>query len=616
MIARTLLFLASICFTMGLFAQLSGNYTVGGTNPDYPSITDAINALNSMGANGDVTFDIRPGTYTGQYVITVISGTPGEIMFRSETGNPDDVSLEYSATGEPDNFILELDSADRITLKDLTFHPLDDIYAKAILFHRDADALTIDNCTFLGSPSLTTSAGFRRYLVHCDQSSLGAPENPDSLTVIDSRFMYGNTALYLQFRGFQGSRSQNLLIDGNEFMEQRSTGVRVNNAIGVVSNNEFRAEEANFYTGLSTSYLQQSQVYGNVVVASSVNDCSGIEFGNTQNTTGNLVYNNMVHVASQGSAVGIGVWNLWGTEVQYNSVFVSAGDPSSSYAFYHLSNFTDSETTVVENNIFANYGGGKAFHTKVPTNIAGEDHNDLFTNGDTLTSFGGSGYATLTDHQNGTGFGANSVSMDPAYPHLPDLHLNSCALEGLAQPNALVSLDIDGDVRNPSTPDMGADEFTFSSGTIAGPNINITSADLPYGLSAPNGSAYNWSTGETIQTTQVNMSGTYTCTFTDANGCTYTVSYTVNVDITTGIEESDVLRSFVYPNPTDGVLWVEGIEQPTVYSIIDMRGSIIGSGIIQPSGSLSARHFDTGIYLLQLEGLNGMETIRFQVMNK
>ena len=41
---------------------------------------------------------------------------------------------------------------------------------------------------------------------------------------------------------------------------------------------------------------------------------------------------------------------------------------------------------------------------------------------------------------------------------------------------------------------------------------------------------YLWSDGSTSETLQVNQSGTYSVTITDANGCTQTISYEVNCE--------------------------------------------------------------------------------------
>ncbi|MBK6539772.1 MAG: hypothetical protein IPG10_00495 [Flavobacteriales bacterium] len=95
-----------VALPLAASAQLSGVKTVGGTNPDYTTLIDAVNDLNAQGASGNVTFSIRPGTYTGQYDLGAISGTPGFITFKSETNDADDVVLEHDAIGAADNFIL------------------------------------------------------------------------------------------------------------------------------------------------------------------------------------------------------------------------------------------------------------------------------------------------------------------------------------------------------------------------------------------------------------------------------------------------------------------------------------------------------------------------------
>ncbi len=59
-----LLFITLSLFTLVNALPLSGVKTVGGTNPDFPSLTAAIDSLNALGvANGGVTFILRGGTY-------------------------------------------------------------------------------------------------------------------------------------------------------------------------------------------------------------------------------------------------------------------------------------------------------------------------------------------------------------------------------------------------------------------------------------------------------------------------------------------------------------------------------------------------------------------------
>ncbi|MCX7929783.1 MAG: GEVED domain-containing protein, partial [Chlorobi bacterium] len=116
-------------------AALSGTYTIGGTNPDFPTVISAANQLTAGGTLGAVTFNIRPGTYTG-YVY--IANPPGNqqsrpIVFQSENSVAGSVIIQHSGgttqtaplnetgvsptSGEP---TVRLLNADFVTFKNVT----------------------------------------------------------------------------------------------------------------------------------------------------------------------------------------------------------------------------------------------------------------------------------------------------------------------------------------------------------------------------------------------------------------------------------------------------------------------------------------------------------------
>ncbi len=119
------LILSILLLPLASFGQLSGIYTVGGTSPDYATLTDAFNALMTQGANGNVDLLIRPGTYMGQYDLGVVPGSPGAITVRSETNTASDVVLAYDAGGASDNFIVRLDGTEQLHFQAVTFTPMD-----------------------------------------------------------------------------------------------------------------------------------------------------------------------------------------------------------------------------------------------------------------------------------------------------------------------------------------------------------------------------------------------------------------------------------------------------------------------------------------------------------
>ncbi len=85
-----------------LAQPLSGIYTVGGTSPNYATLSAAISAVNNNPVVGPVVFNIRPGTYTGstaQGTLNVITGAnaTNTVTFQAENG-PGTVTLSSVAS--------------------------------------------------------------------------------------------------------------------------------------------------------------------------------------------------------------------------------------------------------------------------------------------------------------------------------------------------------------------------------------------------------------------------------------------------------------------------------------------------------------------------------------
>lgn len=597
--AGVLSLLLPVCAT----AQLTGSYTIGGSAPDYASITDAVNDLLSSGASGNVTFNIRPGTYIGQYDLTSMPGTPAFVSFQSETLNAADVVLEFTSTSTADNFIFRVDDVHGVAFRALTLHPLHTDRARAVLFRNGAIVHLLD-CSLIGSPNPATSAYEDRILVHCDQNAIGTTDNPHDVLVDGCVFEHGSMALELDFEGLGGARSEGLIITDNIMSGQVVTGVGINNAIGQFGDNTMNTAVGNGFTGLRTSNFEGgSQVRRNVLQVSSIaGGCTGMEIGNTQFTTGNMISNNMITVDGPGECWGLAVYNLWDMKIMNNSVAVLGGTATSK-AFYHLSNFADGQDTRTSDNIFSNYTGGHALECNVAGNLGTtEDHNDLWTTGAVLALVDGTDYLTIAAYQAGTGQGVGDVKIDPAFPFLPDLHLNSCALDGLGQHSLVVYTDIDGDVRANPACDMGADEFTFSGS--ANISLTVLSTDLPITISAGNGSGYVWNTGATTQGITVPAGGIYGCTFTDANGCAYTAYWTITVDFSTEVVEVVDDGMVLYPNPASTEFSIQGDRSAwSDVLLIDAGGRVVRAW--RPDTRFDLGTIEPGVYTVRVRNHDG-----------
>ncbi len=141
---------------------LSGAYTVGGGSADFNTINDVITALNSCGVNGPVTFNINPGIYYSQILLT--DSIPGlsstnTITFTSTTNNPGDVTIKYSTNSSTNNYIIALDGADNITIKNLTIKAEGTVFSNVIYLTNSANFNVIENCRIYSIPGNSTAYG-------------------------------------------------------------------------------------------------------------------------------------------------------------------------------------------------------------------------------------------------------------------------------------------------------------------------------------------------------------------------------------------------------------------------------------------------------------------------
>ena len=122
--------------------------------------------------------------------------------------------------------------------------------------------------------------------------------------------------------------------------------------------------------------------------------------------------------------------------------------------------------------------------------------------------------------------------------------------------------------------------------------------------------SYSWEPAESLSDAHIanpvarpTLPTEYTVTVTDGEG--NTAQGHVLVDIRDVNVDESVLQSIaIYPNPTDGHLRIEGIRQPTHYTLTNHLGQVVVSGISEKDLNLDTR-LEQGVYLLKLT--NGSE---------
>lgn len=447
----------------GIAAALSGSYTIGGAGPDFMTWGDAIQALVASGLCGPVEFVVRTGVYNEKLSIPSIQGSSATntILFRSETNDSSGVLLDSpSMTALTDNYTLQLNGADYITFRNLGFSRSGSGTASTVVeITNESNNVSFIGNLFNGPTSVTTS--------NTDGSRSG----------IYSPITHSN---------------DNLLISGNNF-QNNACGIWVNGSTSspangmVVENNHFET----FYVGAFILYQNAPRISGNTCIRNTTTatvDYFGISIRFTTGPllvsknrvtgrTGNygirlrdcvgsaggegLVVNNFVQVGGTGISRGISLEESSGfVQVYNNNVNATGTSATLSRAFY--ADGVSTSNVHILNNIFSASGGGYAIYVSdnAQAGIITSNYNCFFSPG--VLAYWSGTQATLNLYQAASAKDGNSVSGNPGFVSVSDLHATSAVVSGNGTPLIEVPDDIDGETRDPLAPDIGADEFILT----------------------------------------------------------------------------------------------------------------------------------------------------------
>ncbi|MEM6602353.1 MAG: hypothetical protein AAF649_13315, partial [Verrucomicrobiota bacterium] len=203
----------------GLYSRLSGGaYTIGGSNPDFTSFTEAVEIIIQGGVADSVIFQVRSGTYNEQVRLTDFPGggcdTP--VVFQSENGDSTSVVLTYDASSSS-NYTLQLDGALGITFRNLTLAATDRNYGRVIDLRNGASCNTFSNTIISGVSTTSTED---------DMALVYSPSNaePDNDNHFTGNYMVKGSYGFRYFSG-NSNREDGLLIAGNTLVDQRYMGI-------------------------------------------------------------------------------------------------------------------------------------------------------------------------------------------------------------------------------------------------------------------------------------------------------------------------------------------------------------------------------------------------------
>lgn len=429
---------------LSLYPQISGNKIIG-PGGDYLNFTDAVNALNTLGINGPVVFNVISGTYVEQFVIQNIAGSSAvnHVIFQSQSGDSATVILQWAATKADSNFVVRIDGGKYITFRGITFKAMGSNYGKLMEMDGWTNDISILNSQFLGLDA--GDATPTKTILKGDNKNLA------SIRIRNNRFVNGSHAIFLQ--GYNDKFIMESEVTGNVMINSGYAGIYMNWVYApLVTGNIIESKNSGIQVlnELSNGFYSYNRI---------IAGRTGMRIQRIGTSILKAqIANNFISVISATGQYGIDLSNSIMTEVFYNSVYLNS--KSNISAACYIASGTAMAGLVIQNNNFVNENTGYAVLATSPVAISTISHNNLYTAGNYIAKWGNVDVFNLNELQSVSGKNENSLAVFPHYTSENDLHTSAPWLDGKGIHIANISRDIDGEERDLVYTDIGADEFT------------------------------------------------------------------------------------------------------------------------------------------------------------
>lgn len=458
---------------VSLRAALFGEYTVGGTSPDFPDLVTAVNTVRSAGMCGPVTFLMRAGTYTGQVDIQNI---PGSSVFNRLTIRNDyhlstpasAINVNYgggSGTGNDHAIILR--NTSYVTIKNITINNTSGgSYGNCIELAGNSFGDSILNCTLNAGNTISST-----YL-----NGVNAYQANFNNLVVQGNTINASCGMYMYAAA---ANTPGLIIENNTMSSYYIGIYYIYNTAGAkVNNNVITA--AGPSTGSSPGGIYYWYISNSAPIECYNNKVHNYYYGiyiyypGGTSTARSQIRNNIVTYdrTSQSPYYGLFIGYPNYTSIMHNTVAIGGATYTYTYAGYLY--FSSYNQDSLYNNSFACYNTGYAIYGYFPTGYNHRmDFNNLYSNGTNLVYDGAGTHTSLTSLRSSafaTGNNsawANSINYDPGTLTtlgMPNSSSPNCwALNGRALQLPYANKDYNGSSRVTNrangVPDIGAIEF-------------------------------------------------------------------------------------------------------------------------------------------------------------
>ncbi len=450
---------------------LAGIYTVG-TGGDYTSLAEVRTALTD-GISAPVEFRILPGTYTEQVEFNFnVSGSSEEntITFTSSTGNRDDVIIQFEPTINANySYVFSFMSTSHFIVRELTLYNYSSVYGIVVKLTNCSDII-IDNCMLKG---LAGVSNLNSKIIYAH-----AYQNESGITISNNEIADGNF-------GIEWTKD-NAVIDSDNVIINNIFSNITRGLINIEQQNNMQilknyfydtiTLQSNFY-GFRILNCTNTKVKGNTLYfnlnTSTERTAYGIYLDENVCAEGteNIISNNFISIKSNNTLDNIFalfVNNYNNLNMYFNTTSIINGGSSSSSSYFS-NDAGIGESRVLDfrdNNIVANSNG--CILTLSSEIVAGSyfgnsDYNNFFQQSNTGPGFSYNAYLTndLEEFVFLNSSDTHSICEAPYFVGDFDLHLTGMwkTLTGKGIAIDEYTTDIDGQLRNSSSVEIGADEL-------------------------------------------------------------------------------------------------------------------------------------------------------------
>ncbi|MBP5613892.1 MAG: hypothetical protein J6X35_07115, partial [Bacteroidales bacterium] len=468
--------------------KLSGSYIVGGSNPDFSTLEEAMSMLTSCGVKGPVVLKLSSGNYDALSVMGVIPGTSDSntITFTSAADCVDSVLI--GAWQSPS---LNLSNSSHLVFERVTIGNINTINEVAVTFSGFNENILFHQCNLLVNPN--TSGSNSRVVEYAN--SYSEANYLSNVRFVGNNVRGGYYGFYLCYAGghaancmTSASKRAGIRMDSNHIYDQKNSPIYsyYYTHIESFSYNIIESRPNSDYN--NSVNFQQYNLIDSIIGNKIHNSGLLLHYINNLSIFGAdimpvIVSNNEIICISETSVSGISTSCVNACLIN-NSIYCKA---PTTYCL-QIGGQWKNDTLNILNNIIMSENGETANYLVYFINASSLsgcqmqiDNNDYYTTGTNKYNFYAGGIFDFANWKSNYKMDSSSVQVKPDFNNLPDNLSIGCFDSKLkCNRHHLVLCDIDGKKRYPFT-NMGCYSDSINRYCVVLLSVNDSSMGVTCG---------------------------------------------------------------------------------------------------------------------------------------